>query len=495
MKDFALKKYREMFLNSLITILFIGMLRFGFYIRLVNGDPLRKYYFYAALSFLLFVNILIERVKVFTLPNVIICGIIAGFGAWRFLFWYKCGSPHVYRSVFAITVAACLFSIMLISFVVEKKYVRLKNIDWKYLTFLMSALLVLTIFGSFGKGIKYILIMLLVLLVGMTEYSQYKKLVIPFCYSYILVALNVTVGIYVTEGTFAHQRLGKYAPALPPAVATFLLGAVVSSLVLFIHEFITRRRIVLCVVYLLAFGVLTFGVSVVGSRIALGGVIFCGLFTYFSLLKRYEKKRVKTISVVLMLAFFAVAILGLITLANMSKESIDRLVRNEYVNSKLHYWSDRIYSSLYEKETKLILPAGSFWNNLDYFFSDRISIWKTYGENLNLFGHEALEISITEDYLAIHPHNDYLAWTYWYGVIPGGMLIVWFVYTIVEAAKIRKDEENWGYAVFLFSCFVAIIQITDTSFFFRDFTFIIFMFMQYPILLGIGRKSKKESKI
>lgn len=491
--DVSLIKSRMIKLEGLVyLILFVGMLRFGFMIRNHSGDPLRNYYFFAGLSFFLTAVLIKKRVKIITGINIVFVAVICGIGCWRFAFWYRCGSPHMYRAVFALTVSCCIFTVLVISFIRKKEYELWKSINIHYAILLLVALMVLTLTGAFNKGIRYIFVLLLVLLFCMPQYSDYKFFFTPFCHAYILVVLNMIIAIYVTEGRFVHQGLGKYSEALPPAVGTFFSGAVVAVLALFINEFLDKRRKIVCAAYLIILIPIIFGISVCGSRIALGGVIFFILYVYFYLLAFYKKKKAVKISAIVVITLLVSVIVGLIFLAKVSPKIIDSVFKNSYLNSKIHYWNARIYMTLYASETKVILPAGSFWNSMDYFFSDRISIWKTYLSDMNLWGHESLGVALTDDYYVTHPHNDYIAWTYWYGIVPGGLLIAWFIYALVKANKLFLRKPRLGGMIFLYACHIAIIQITDTSFFFRDFTFMILMLLQYPLLFDFDKHCMKE---
>lgn len=100
------------------------------------------------------------------------------------------------------------------------------------------------------------------------------------------------------------------------------------------------------------------------------------------------------------------------------------------------------------------LPMDPNWETATYYYDEddynstdlRIAIWRTYTDNLNMWGHKAAEWGVwvaPHEYI-MHAHNIYIMQAYVYGIPAGILFIGWTILYLIQAWKYmlvnRKKE-------------------------------------------------------
>lgn len=79
----------------------------------------------------------------------------------------------------------------------------------------------------------------------------------------------------------------------------------------------------------------------------------------------------------------------------------------------------------------------------------RVAIWRTYLDEVNMWGHTIDEwgVWVAPNLYFVHAHNIFIMQTYVYGLIAGGVFVLWIVYYIYRAWCYYRRNVNDCYAI------------------------------------------------
>jgi hypothetical protein len=81
-------------------------------------------------------------------------------------------------------------------------------------------------------------------------------------------------------------------------------------------------------------------------------------------------------------------------------------------------------------------------NKLDVISNGRITIFRSYLANLNLFGHDEMGVLLPNGEIAVHAHNVYIQVAHDHGIVGGLLFIIMLVTALVSSIKLYKNNRN-----------------------------------------------------
>lgn len=258
----------------------------------------------------------------------------------------------------------------------------------------------------------------------------------------------------------------------------FMTGvAVIVCLVYFVIEFIKNGNKIKLLPTLISVGAIIPALAanlMVETRDSLAAIaIVTYLVTvYISL----GKRKIWVILVITGLGIGAVTGLCVLTAKLHSvfytPEMQEYVASHGMLGARLVWWND-VGERFTNRTTVIgIIEDGSFWNIIDRILSYRLSYWIHYGERLNAFGHDGLaigegfETDIPLFRYFYHPHNTFLCFLYYSGVLEGGCLclvfMAGFVKSLLETVRQRKKDTK------MVALFVLLWLVTASALFFGE---------------------------
>ena len=252
------------------------------------------------------------------------------------------------------------------------------------------------------------------------------------------------------------------------------------------------KSMVLRGVTLIAFLIPVYYVMLISARVAQLALILVVLFGCVFWIGKHDSAKIK--KRVLIGGIVAVAGIGLFILVlwglyNINPEDIKTNVENEFLREQLVYWNGRARTTFHAKSGTF--KQGSVLAMMDRFSSGRLGIWVKYGKEMTLAGHPGVYSPVNG---RIHPHNNYVAWLYQYGLIGGSLFLSWFIYLLVCVAKKTVTTGNIKYLFPTLWCVMAIgAMLTETHPWIYTTTFIL-LFVQYIFIVQIPNKEDMKSE-
>lgn len=236
------------------------------------------------------------------------------------------------------------------------------------------------------------------------------------------------------------------------------------------------------VYYAFVFSLLLLSVGRISILIAVIGTI---IYTFFIVLD--EKKSVKTVFGKIFLLFIAICIMLPITFSCVSylprilKHPItfqDEYLKWGNLNDDSNYvsfsefshltlgrfsilyndYSQKEYVEGDAKEEQENYSIDPDWEKKTYYLDWkgynsvelRIAIWRTYLDEVNLWGHTVDEwgIWVTPNRFFVHAHNIFIMQAYVYGLIDGCIFLIWIISYLVTSWKSWRCDKYNSYSLF-----------------------------------------------
>ena len=123
-------------------------------------------------------------------------------------------------------------------------------------------------------------------------------------------------------------------------------------------------------------------------------------------------------------------------------------------------------------------------NIIDVLSNGRITIFKSYFKELNLFGHEEMGAELPNGEIAVHAHNTYLQVAYDHGIIVGIIFIMFILCGLISGISFYRNMKNEPLALVPFAVIIgfAVAGISEWVFMFSNPMTIALMLTIAPLL-------------
>lgn len=446
----------------------------------------RDYYNYKAIAYFLGVLLVVRRIKILhPVPIIYIIGYIIGA-----VFYFKKGQfeLELYNANMSKCIAFGLFFLLIIDFIVARNLVKWKERN-KILTIIYVIAFVLAAILSPGRGALIYLICPFAAFYFI-RISEKKWNTLIYCLSAAMwISLVIVMSKSLIEVPYEGERYWGVFLNLS-TIGAFCAGASTCAVFWF---FLIKGNDIKANIYrilaVVAFAITTYFVMLIsarGSQLALILVVLTGFIFWFG---KHDIKKIKKrfyIGGGVLIVGISIFILMLWGLYNIDIDSVKDLVKNDILYGQIAYWHNRAKTTF--DAQSITFEHGTLLAMLDRFSSGRLGIWMHYMEEMTLLGHQGVHLPVIE---AVHPHNNYIAWLYQYGIIGGSAVLVWFVYLNVCIFKKAYKEGAKKYLFpFLWCVFATSAMLIETILWIYLPAFVL-LFVQYIAMVNITDEENK----
>lgn len=270
----------------------------------------------------------------------------------------------------------------------------------------------------------------------------------------------------------------------------FMTGvALIVCLVYFVMEFIKNNNKIKLLPALITVGTIIPAIAaniMVETRDSLAAIAIIAYLVILYL--SFSKRKIWPIFTITAMGIGAVVVFCILTSKLHSvfytPEMQEYVVSHKMIGARLEWWND-VGERFTNRSTIVgIIEDGSFWNIVDRILSFRLSYWIYYFERLNWFGHDGIAIyeGIETDLVLfqyfVHPHNNYIAFLYYSGILEGGCLclviLAGLVKSLLETVRQRKKDTK------IIAIFVFLLMVTSSALFFGE----VLMFNNYITMVS-----------
>ncbi len=444
---------------------------------------------YKAIAYFLAVLLMVRRAKIWHPASIIysICyvvGSILYFKKWQF-------EIELYNANMSKCIAFGLFFLLIIDFFVSRNLVKWKERN-KVLTVLFAAATIVSAILSPGRSsLIYLVCPFLALYFIRINEKKWKQLIICLSVALWLSANWIMIKSLIDVPYEGGRYWGVFLNL--STIGIFCTSAALSAFSWFLMiKGNDVKANLLRLLSVIAFLIPVYYVMLISARVAQLALILAVLFGCVFWIGKYDSVKIK--KRVLIGGIVAVVGIGLFILVlwglyNIDSEDIKANVENDFLRGQLVYWCGRAKTTFNAKSATF--KHGSVLAMMDRFSSGRLGIWFEYSKELTLTGHAGVYCPING---RLHPHNNYMAWLYQYGLIGGSLFLSWFIYLLVCAIKKAGTVRNIKYLFPSLWCVMAIgAMLPETHPWIYTTTFIL-LFVQYIFIIRISDKEDAENE-
>lgn len=311
-------------------------------------------------------------------------------------------------------------------------------------------------------------------LINMLAAALYCMFVVMMIWSLIVSPNGYTSGRY--EGIFVF-------PAVGGILASLAIFSIIYLWLLYKNRIDKKWIRVLSLVLLLAFPVFSFFLFF--NRAAVISMIITGAFMWVISAKEERKKKALKRGIIVIIV--AIVLFGAEVVAIKTLQKVDLSEIQEYLSENREkpgmYIFNRIIGTVTIKESRTgVFEGGTVINAFDTMFSTRISIWYLGVKNIRLWGNSELGITFPDGEYMAHTHSTYLDWFLRLGIFGGILMVLWFAVYLTVAIKRHLEYDR----VTLFTLIWAIFCIGFCAVereLWNDFPLFLLVLLQYPLLI------------
>lgn len=447
----------------------------------------RDYYNYKAIAYFLAVLLMVRRAKIWHPVPIIysvlyVIGSVMYFRKWQF-------EIELFNANLSKCIAFGLFFLLIIDFFVSKNLVKWKERN-KVLTIIFLVALALSAVISPGRAslIYFICPFAALYFIRINE-QKWKQLMI--CLSIAIWSSNMWVMVKsLIEVPYEGERYFGVFLNLS-TIGIFCAAAAVSATFwLLCIKGKTIKANILRIVALVAILVPTYFTFLVSARVALLALVAAIMYGMIMWMGKYDinklKKKIKYGCVIIIscIILFFVILWGLY---NIPVQDIKDNIEIDFLREQVLYWN-AVARSTFDANSETY-EQGTVLAMIDRFSSSRVGIWQSYFEEMTWLGHEGVYSAVTG---RLHPHNNYIAWLYQYGLIGGSAFIVWFIYLNVCINKMIYKTGNKKYMFASLWCMLALVSMLTETILWIYLSSFILIFIQYIVAVDIKDGNKNE---
>lgn len=452
-------------------------------------QTIRDHFNYKAIAYFLAILLMVRRAKLLHFAPIAysvfyVIGSVLYFKRAQF-------EIELYNANLSRCIAYGLFFLLIIDFFVSKNIVKWKERN-KVLTIMFLATIAISAILSPGRTtLCYFICPFAALYFVKITKTKWKQLM--NCLSVSMWLSNMWVMCKsLLEVPYEGGRYWGVFLNLS-TIGLFCAGAATSAIYWFflVKGKGVKANILRCL-SVCAFLIPFYFVMLVSARVAQLALILVIAFGFVMWSGYHSTDKIKKGAMIGGAVLFACAILLVLALWGLYKvdvEEIKSTVNNEFLREQLLYWNGRAKTTFTAKSATF--EHGTLLAMMDRFTSGRLGIWVTYFKEMNLLGHEGV-YSLTSNW--IHPHNNYVAWLYQYGLIGGSAFLAWFVY--LNVCMIKKSYKS-GDKKYLFPslwCILTICSMLTETILWIYLSAFVLLFMQYIVMIDIPEDEECDIK-
>lgn len=449
----------------------------------------RDYYNYKAIAYFLAVLLMVRRAKIWHPVSIIysllyVIGSVIYFRKWQF-------EIELFNANLSKCIAFGLFFLLIIDFFISRNLVKWKERN-KVLTIMFAAAFLLSAILSPGRASLIYLVCPFAALyfIRITE-QKWKQLMV--CLSIAIWSSNMWVMVKsLIEVPYEGERYFGVFLNLS-TIGIFCAAAAVSATFwLLCIRGKTVKANLLRIMAIVAILIPTYFTFLVSARVALLALIAVIMYGIVMWLGEYDlkklKKRIKygsIITVSCVILFFLI----LWGLYNIPVQDIKDNIEVDFLREQILYWN-AVARSTFDANSETY-EQGTILAMIDRFSSSRVGIWQSYLKEMTWLGHEGVYSPITG---RLHPHNNYIAWLYQYGLIGGSVFLVWFIYLNVCINKKIYTTGNKKYLFASLWCVLSLFSMLTETILWIYLSSFVLMLIQYTVMVEMTDDEKINIK-